>query len=113
ELTGRVVTVVPRGDIATRTIPVKIRIEHDQPLYEGMAARARLPIGAPIECVMIPRDALLNELGRNSVYTVEDGVARRHYVDIVAYRGSWVGVGSEFLDASDTYIVKGHERLRD
>ncbi|MFQ5329942.1 MAG: efflux RND transporter periplasmic adaptor subunit, partial [Thermodesulfobacteriota bacterium] len=42
---GRLTAVVPKGDISTRTFPVKIRVKNDHHLKEGMEARVRLPQG--------------------------------------------------------------------
>jgi RND family efflux transporter MFP subunit len=72
-LTGVVTAVVPRGDIASRTFPVKISVKTDVPLFEGMTARARMPIGNRVECLLLPRDAVLNQLGANFVFTAQEG----------------------------------------
>jgi RND family efflux transporter MFP subunit len=110
-VTGTVTTVVPRGDIATRTFPVKLRIESDAPLLEGMTARARMPIGAQVECLLLPRDAIINQVGSNYVFTAQDGLARKHPVQVVGYDGMTVGVLAPDLGPGQLFIVKGHERL--
>ncbi len=108
---GKVVTVVPRGDIATRTFPVKLQVQTDVPLLEGMTARARMPIGASIECLLLPRDTILNQLGANYVFTVQDGIAHKHPVDIVGYDGMTVGINATDIGPGQLFITKGHERL--
>lgn len=45
ELPGKVFAAIPKGDIATRTFPVKIRVKNDGSLAEGMEARVVLPEG--------------------------------------------------------------------
>lgn len=108
---GTVTTVVPRGDIATRTFPVKLQIESDTPLLEGMTARARMPISAQVECLLLPRDAIINQLGSNYIYTAQDGLARKHPVQVVGFDGMTVGVIAADVGPGQLFIVKGHERL--
>lgn len=112
-VTGTVITVVPRGDIATRTFPVKIRVETEKPLYEGMAAAAHLPVGERVECLIVPRDAVLNRQGDTMVFTVQDSYARRHDVDVVGYDGMKAGIVAPEVGPGQFFIVKGHERLQD
>ncbi len=110
-VTGTIAAVIPRGDVATRTFPVKLHVESGAPLFEGMTARARMLIGASVECLLLPRDAILNQLGANFVFTVQDGVAHKHPVEIIGYDGMTAGVGAPDLGPGQLFIVKGHERL--
>ncbi len=110
-LTATVATVVPRGDIATRTFPVKLHIESEIPLLEGMTARARMPIGAHVECLLLPRDAIINQLGSNYIYTAQDGLAHKHPVQVVGFDGMTAGVLAPDIGPGQLFIVKGHERL--
>lgn len=112
-VTGTLRTVIPRGDIATRTFPAKIHVESDMPLYEGMAALARLPVGKRVESLIVPRDAVLNRQGNTMVFTVQDAFARQHYVDVVGYDGMKAGIVAPDLGPGQLFIVKGHERLQD
>jgi len=112
-VTGHVTTVVPRGDIATRTFPVKLQIESETPLMEGMTARARMPIGEQVECLLLPRDAIINQLGSNFVYTTQDGLASKHLVQVVGFDGMTVGVSASDIGPGQQFIIKGHERLLD
>lgn len=112
-ITGTVATVVPRGDLLTRTFPVKLRMNTEAPLMEGMTARAHIPIGQQVECLFLHRDAVLNQLGLFSVFTVQDGAARKHSVQVVGYDGLRVGVLAPELGPGQLFIVKGHEQLMD
>ncbi len=109
---GNIDTIIPRGDITTRTFPVKIRIETESRLLEGMATLARLPAGEEVACIIVPRDALLHQSGEDVVFTVQDALARRHPVRVLGYEGSFVGISSPELTPGHVYIVTGHERLR-
>lgn len=111
ELSGEVIAVIPRGDIATRLFPVKIRVEDSQ-LMEGMSALVRLPVAEPTECILVPRDAILQQLNQTVVYTIEDGLARVHPVTVIGYDGIYAGIASPEVTLQHLYVVKGHERLR-
>lgn len=110
---GKVSAVVPRGDITTRTFPVRLQLRTESPLMEGMTARARLPVGERVECLFLHRDAVVNQLGAFSVFTVQDGAARKHSVQVIGYDGLRVGVHAPDLGPGQLFIVKGHEQLMD
>jgi len=109
---GEIVTIIPQGDIATRTFPVKIRINPTRPLYEGMAVIVRLPTAEKSKCVFVPRDALLNQAGQTALFTVEDSSVTRHLVTVLGYEGNKAGIAESRVTADMQFIVKGHERLR-
>ena len=45
QLTGSVTALIPRGDVASRTFPVKVQAANTVPLIEGMEALVTLPTG--------------------------------------------------------------------
>ena len=112
EITGSVIAVVPRGDVATRTFPVKIRTPNTLALIEGMSARVMLPVGKPRQTLVVSRDAVITPFGQTVVYTVNDAKARMIPVDVIGYQGLTVGVQSPDLAEGMQVVVKGHERLR-
>jgi RND family efflux transporter MFP subunit len=109
---GEIVTVIPRGDTVTRTFPVKIRVEGQNWLLEGMSADVAMPRGETREALMVPRDAVLNVEGRDVVYIVEDDRARQLPVEVLGYQGLMAGVENPELNSESRVITKGHERLR-
>ena len=113
QLAGRVITLIPRGDIATRTFPLKLDVQTNQLLLEGMAALVRTPIGERIECFMVPRDALINQQGAFFVVAIQDGVARKHPVRVLGYQDALAGIEAPGLGPGQLFAVKGHERLND
>ncbi len=110
---GTIVTVIPRGDIASRTFRVKMRVTGQGLLFEGMSAIAEMPAGEDKRCVLVPRDAVLNQAGRDFLFTVEEGAAVRHSVTVLGYDGFFAGVSLEQIGSKFPVITKGHERLRD
>ena len=109
---GTIVTVIPKGDIASRTFPVKIRVTGQGFLFEGMSAIAEMPTGEDTRCILVPRDALLNQAGRDFLFTVEDGTAVHHEVTVLGYNGLLAGVPLDQLGLEYPVITKGHERIR-
>ena len=112
EITGSVLAIVPRGDVATRTFPVKIRIPNTQALFEGMSARVELPVEEPRKTLVVPRDAVIAVFGQTVVFTVQDSKAQMIPVNIIGYQGLVAGIEGTGLEEGMQVVVKGNERLR-
>jgi RND family efflux transporter MFP subunit len=112
-LRGTVFAIVPKGDVATRTFPIKIRTANEFNLAEGMSARVILPTAENIASLIVPRDAVINKFGRNVVFTAVEGNARMIAVKVVGYNGLNAGVASENLQPGMLVVIEGNERLRD
>lgn len=113
ELSGKVHAIVPRGDVSTRTFPIKIRVKNSSSLMEGMEARVKLPRGAEKPALIVPRDAILTQFGNDIVYIVNDGEAKMITVQVVGYQGLLAGVKSDKLREGMKVVIKGNERLRE
>lgn len=113
EFEGRVHSIVGRGDIATRTIPVKVRVPNRYSLIEGMSARITLPTGNSQNAFFAPRDAVISKFGQAVVYIVSDSRVKMVPVEVVGYDGSNAGLQANPLQEGDAIVVKGNERLRD
>jgi RND family efflux transporter MFP subunit len=112
DLEGEVISIIPRGDIATNSFPIKIRVANESWLLEGMSATVQMPTGAETETLLVPRDALVLLGGQNFVFAVRDGKADQVPVDVQGYKGMMAGVSSAGLAAGDQVATKGHERLQ-
>ncbi|KPJ74354.1 MAG: hypothetical protein AMJ54_17105 [Deltaproteobacteria bacterium SG8_13] len=110
---GSVSAIVPRGDVATRTFPVKIRTVNSAGLIEGMSATVWLPTGKPINTLTVPRDALVDVFGQTVVYVAEDSKVRMISVKVNAYEELVAGVEGQGLSEGMQVVVEGNERLRD
>ncbi|MBE9504279.1 MAG: efflux RND transporter periplasmic adaptor subunit, partial [Proteobacteria bacterium] len=113
ELKGKVAAIIPRGDISTRTFPVKIRAKNRLSLVEGMEGIARLPAGKKEESLLVHRDAIIRKFGKTIVFTVIDSKAKSIPVNITGYQGELVGLRAENLKAGMKVIIKGNERVRE
>ena len=116
-LEGTVTAVIPRGDIKTRTFPVKIRARNTHGLIEGMEATASLPAGARETVLFVPRDGVITQFGMQVVFTAlesDEGVTVKMVpVSLVGYDGMNAGIRGEGLVAGVKVVVNGNERLRD
>lgn len=110
---GQVFAIVPRGDVGTRTFPVKVRVANRHSLIEGMEARVTVPTGAKERSLLVPRDAVVTVMGRSVVFTVADSRAKMIPVRVILYDGSSAAVEAEGLREGMPVIVKGNERVRD
>lgn len=111
-MSGEVYAVIPRGDVSTRTFPVKIRVENPGNLAEGMEARVSLPSDVASETLVVPRDAVISARGQLVVWAVLDGKAVPVSVQVMGYRGLDAGVVSEKLQEGMEIVIKGNERLQ-
>ncbi len=111
--TGDVVSVVPRGDVSTRTFPVKVRLRNRFGLIEGMEARVSVPTGKRERSLLVTRDALVTGSGNSSVFTIVDGKAKMVPVKVLRFEGGHAGIEADGIRKGMTVVVKGNERLRD
>jgi RND family efflux transporter MFP subunit len=112
DMPGEVFAAIPKGDVATRTFPVKIRVKNDGSLAQGMEARVVLPKGLGGKTLIVPRDAIISSRGQMVVWTVIKGQAIPQPVYVVGYRGMMAGVKSKGLKEGMDVVVKGNERLQ-
>lgn len=111
-LTGSGLRLVPKGDVATRSFPVKLSLKNSGFLAQGMEARVTLPTGPAEDCLILPRDAVISVMGQTAVWVARDGQAVMVPVRPLGYKGSEAGVRAEGLAAGDLVVTKGNERLR-
>jgi len=111
-LGGNVIAIVPRGDVATRTFPVKIRTTNAYSLIEGMSARVILPTAESVIALIVPRDAVIAKFGQNVVYAVSDSKAKMMPVQVIGYDGLTAGIQAKGLKEGMLVVVEGNERLR-
>ncbi len=110
--TARFINVVPRGDIATRTFSIKLRLPNTDDLIEGMEARAHLPVAAKTNGLLAPRDAVVNKYGKNVVFTVTESGAKMTPVKVKGYIGLMAGIEGPGLTPGMKIVTKGNERIR-
>jgi len=77
EFAGTVSQIVPASAEGTHTIAVRVdvpnTVEDGRPqLAAGLLARAWLPVGEEHEALLVPKAAVIRQVGRDVVYTVSD-----------------------------------------
>jgi len=111
-LEAEVVESSPRGDVASRTFPVRLRVTGREDLLEGLSAVVAMPSGTTSDGLMAPRDAVILERGEPTITLVEDGEARKVPVRVLGYSGGRAGFEADGVEAGMQVVTKGHERLR-
>ena len=112
EFKGTVNAIVPKGDVSTRTFPVKIRTPNKYALIEGMSASVTMPKGEAKKTLIVPRDAVISKFGQTVVFTAQDAKAAMLPVQIIGFEGLTAGVASPALKEGMLVVVDGNERLR-
>jgi len=112
EFSGTVIAVVPKGDVSTRTFPVKIRTLNQFSLIEGMSAKVTMPQGEIKKTLIVPRDAVISKFGRTVVFLAHDAKATMLPVQVIGFEGLEAGVASPGLKEGMLVVVEGNERLR-
>ena len=108
--TGKIRAIVPVGDVASRTIEVRLTVPAGAG-FVGDAAKVFIPSSAVREVVAVPRDALVLREDNTYVFKVNGkGVAERVAVETGAEDGPFVEVKGP-VSAGERVIVRGAERL--
>jgi len=110
---GTIIAIIPKGDIATRTFPIKIRVTQAPSLMEGMEARVKLPAARSAQAYFVPRDAVLTASDTAHLVAIVDGKAALIKVRVVGYQGMMAGVEAEGVKDDMKVVVKGNERLKE
>jgi RND family efflux transporter MFP subunit len=106
-------TIIPKGDIATRTFTAKFGLEQNPSFIEGMQASVMLPTATSIDGLLVPRDAVINQFGQNVLFLAVEGAAKMVPVQVIGYQGMQVAVTGDGLEAGQQVVIKGNERIRD
>jgi RND family efflux transporter MFP subunit len=109
-VTANVRAIVPVGDIASRSLEVRITLPPGAGLV-GDAAKVYVPSAAPHDVLAVPRDALVLREDNTYVFKVDGkNVAQRVAVETGSEDGSLVEVHG-LLAPGERVIVRGAERL--
>ena len=123
-ITGTVDRIVPVADERARTFPAFIRlknkVQNGTPiLMSGMLVRVDLPAGKKQTMPLVPKDALVLNAAKRSIYVVERkandeniGTVREVPVVLGVAVGGRIQVRGD-VNADDLVVVVGNERLRD
>lgn len=104
--------ILPTEFAATRTRPVRFEVaDTDVAIAVGQTVTLDVPVSAPREVLVVPKDALVQAQGGWSVFVNQDGKAMPRNVEIGAALNNSFEVLSG-LTEGDEVVVRGNERLR-
>lgn len=116
EFTGRVTNIGPRADQQTRSFPVEIFMSNARArrLLPGMFARAVIPVRNYPEAILVPRESVLFQDGRPSVFVADPGSNRatRRAVRIAGRFGPHYMIAAG-LEPGDLLVTAGQRLLLD
>ena len=102
--------IVPVGDVASRTIEVRLVLPQGAGLV-GDAAKVFIPSAQPRDVLAVPRDALVLREDNTYVFKIDaKGNAQRVAVETGAEQGTLVEIRGA-IAPGDRVIVRGAERL--
>jgi RND family efflux transporter MFP subunit len=111
---AKVYSVHPALDEHTHTMQVEIRLENDELLLKpGMFARVTLITERKEDVVVVARDVVLGgKIDKHYVYTVEDGIAHKRFVQVGITEAARYEI-TDGLKAGETLVVNGMNYLED
>jgi RND family efflux transporter MFP subunit len=110
--TGTITAIIPVGDSASRTFPVKVSIENPNNIIKGgMLCRVSLAIGKPDSVLAVPKDAVVNIGVDYLLYVVQEGKAQPLPVKLGNASDGMIEVKGP-LEPGMQVVVRGNERLR-
>jgi len=97
----------------TRTFPIRLRVDNkDLALRPGMLATLDLERRKVDGALVVPRDAVLDDVDKKRVFVERDGVARERIVELGPTRGRFAIVANG-LATGERLIVLGHRQVVD
>ncbi len=112
EFTGKIAAIIPVGDPASRSFPIKVSVDNpDLRIRGGMLCRVSLAVGKPKSVLAVPKDAVVNLGQQYLLFVVRDGVAQRVQVQLGNASDSMVEVKGQ-VEAGMQVVTRGNERLR-
>jgi RND family efflux transporter MFP subunit len=111
-LSGRVYAVLPRGDAAARTIPVRISMRNPGlKIKSGMEAVVTFTLANKKNALLVPKDAVVMSGSDRVVFKVLNGQVVPVMITILGYYNSAVAVEGD-LKPDEWVVTRGNERLR-
>jgi RND family efflux transporter MFP subunit len=109
---GEVSRINPAVDTATRTFQIEGRFENSKgALRPGNFGRGTITVGVDDAVVTVPAKAVRSFAGVDKVFTVQDGKAVEHVVNLGAETKGMIALRNEKLGGSKEVVVEGVERL--
>ena len=112
KIQGKITSIVPKGNINTRTFPVKIRLNNtDQQFMDGMEVKVKLMSGKQRNSFIVQRDAVVTKNDRSFIYVVENSKALEIPVEVISYQGLNVEIASDQINTQMQVVIRGNQFL--
>lgn len=110
---GRIRQISPVVDTATGTVKVTIEA-HGAPagVRPGSFVAVNVVSESRTDRVLVPKEAVLQELQSSHIFVARDGVAERRRIELGLEEGEWVEA-IEGVDAGEQVVVAGQGGLKD
>lgn len=110
---GTIMAIEPRIDAATRTLQLRATAANPgRNIIPGAFVEISFQLREIPDALMVPSEAIIPELGGNSVFVFDNGVARRKRVETGTRTETMVQV-VEGLSDGDTVLTTGMLQLRE
>lgn len=110
---GKIVRINSALDLTTRTLQAEIDIPNPSHLLKpGMFSRIEVTLSEKPGTLSVPREALIEEGGKRSVFVVEENQAIQRPIVTGIEQDQWVEV-LEGLREGDRVIIKGQGSIKD
>jgi len=113
---GHIDEIYPAGSTTSRNFPVRIGInDTSHTIRPGMFARGEIIIGVEKNIMLVPKDAVDQRKGTQSVFTVgQDKTVKRHIVTVVRENRDYVQIQTPSdLKEGDVVVTEGRQNLQD
>lgn len=112
ELKTKLYAAIAKGDVRTRTFPVKFKADvKNNFIYDGMEVKISLPRAKKINSLVVPRDAVIKRFGQNVIFINNDNTAMMLPVKVIGYENQNVAIEAQGLNEGADVVVKGNERI--
>lgn len=109
---GRIEAIEPTVDVATRTVRVRASVPNDDgAIRPGMFVRVTVLLPQRENVVVVPTSAILHASFGDSVFVVENKVARQQFVKTGETRGDFVAI-KDGLAPGQEVVSSGAFKLR-
>lgn len=112
KILGRLVSVLPGGDAASRMFTLKISVPAEGGVKPGMFARGWVKVRENTNAITVPKDVLIESDGTMLAYVVEGSAAKRREVK-TGIEGQGVVEIVEGINAGEQVVLHGKEALSD
>ena len=107
---GNIVALIPKADISSRNFPVYISIKGDDMLLDGMPASIRLGVNQRNSGFLVPRDSVVQRMGKSGVFVIRDNKAVWVEVNVLAISRNQALIQGN-LKEKEQLVFRGQDRL--